>query len=154
MAPSTISSNPIMRAVLVWSAVVCGAILLGAAAIGFLVAGQPGMWSGAVGGVIGFAFPALTAASILFANRWFGTPNYLVIFFGLFMSVFVVKMIVFIVALNLVFGLDWVVRGMLFAALVATAIASLVVDVVVVAKTRLPAVSDIDLPGDDETSNT
>lgn len=153
MAPSTISSNPIMRAVLVWSAVVCGAILIGAAVIGFLVAGQPGMWSGAVGGLIGFAFPALTAGSILFANRWFGTPNYLVIFFGVFMSVFVVKMIVFIVALNLVFGLDWVHRYVLFGALVATAVASLVVDVVVVAKTRLPAVSDIDLPGDDETAD-
>ncbi|MBP2436245.1 hypothetical protein [Microbacterium amylolyticum] len=151
MAPSPVSSNPIMRNVLVWSAVACGIVLVGAAIIGMMIAGENGMWSGIVGSVIGFLFPALTAASILVANRWFGTPSYPVIFFGSFMGVFLVKIIVFIVALNLVFGLDWVVRGVLYAALVITAVASLVVDVLVIAKMRIPAVSDVTLPGDDET---
>ncbi|WP_036320659.1 hypothetical protein [Microbacterium indicum] len=150
MAPSPVSSNPIMRNVLIWSAVVCGVVLVASAAIGAAVGGSAGLWSGVIGTVIGFLFPALTAGTILFANRWFGRPSYPVVFFGMFMGVFLVKIVVFIVALNLVFGLDWVVRGVLYGALVATAVASLVVDVLVIAKMRIPSVSDVALPGDDE----
>ncbi|MGI6878945.1 hypothetical protein [Microbacterium sp. gxy059] len=150
MAPSPVSSNPIMRNVLIWSAVVCGVVLVGAAVIGQLAAGTDGLLSGVLGSVIGFLFPALTAASILFANRWFGTPNYPVVFFGIFMGVFLVKILAFIIALNLVFGIDWVVRGVLYGALVVTAVASLVVDVAVIARMRIPSVSDVALPGDDE----
>jgi hypothetical protein len=118
--------------------------------IGVVVGGSAGLWSAVLGTVIGFLFPALTAATILFANRFFGTPNYLVIFFGVFMGVFLVKIVAFIVALKIVFGLDWVVSGVLYGALMATAIGSIVVDIAVIAKMRIPAVSDIALPGDDD----
>ncbi len=150
MAPSPVSSNPIMRNVLIWSSVVCAVALVGAAVIGQIVGGGAGLWSGVLGTVIGFLFPALTAGSILFANRWFGTPNYPVVFFGIFMGVFLVKILAFIIALNLVFGLEWIVPGVLYGALITTAVASLVVDVVVIAKMRIPSVSDVSLPGDDE----
>lgn len=150
MAPSPVSSNPIMRNVLLWSAIVSGAVLIVTAIIGQLVGGSAGLWSGVLGTVIGFLFPALTAATILFANRWFGTPNYLTIFFATFMGVFLVKILAFIIALNIVFGLDWIVRGVLYGALMATAIGSIIVDVAVIAKMRIPSVSDVTLPGDDE----
>jgi hypothetical protein len=61
-----------------------------------------------------------------------------------------VKIVAFIVALKIVFGLDWVVSGVLYGALMATAIGSIVVDIAVIAKMRIPAVSDIALPGDDD----
>ena len=154
MAPTPVSSNPNIRTVLLWSAIVCGAVLVVTAVIGQLVGGSDGLWSGVLGSVIGFLFPALTAATILFANRWFGTPNYLVIFFATFMGVFLVKILAFIIALNIVFGLDWVVRGVLYGALMAAALGSIVVDVAVIAKMRIPAVSDITLPGDDAPENS
>ena len=150
MAPSPVSSNPIMRNVLIWSAIMSGAVLVVTGVIGVVVGGSSGLWSAVLGTVIGFLFPALTAATILFANRWFGTPNYLVIFFGVFMGVFLVKILAFIIALNVVFGLDWVVRGVLYGALMATAIGSIVVDIAVIAKMRIPSVSDVTLPGDDD----
>lgn len=150
MAPSPVSSNPIMRNVLLWSAIVSGAVLIVTAVIGQFVGGSAGLWSGVLGSVIGFLFPALTAATILFANRWFGTPNYLTIFFATFMGVFLVKILAFIIALNIVFGLDWIVRGVLYGALMATAIGSIIVDVAVIAKMRIPSVSDVTLPGEDD----
>lgn len=150
MAPSPVSSNPIMRNVLIWSAIMSGVVLVVTGVIGVVVGGSSGLWSAVLGTVIGFLFPALTAATILFANRWFGTPNYLVIFFGVFMGVFLVKILAFIIALNVVFGLDWVVRGVLYGALMATAIGSIVVDIAVIAKMRIPSVSDVTLPGDDD----
>lgn len=150
MAPSPVSSNPIMRNVLIWSAIMGGAVLVVTGVIGLFVGGSAGVWSAVLGTVIGFLFPALTAATILFANRYFGTPNYLVIFFGVFMGVFIVKIIAFIVALNIVFDLDWIVRGVLYGALMATAVGSIVVDMAVIAKMRIPAVSDVVLPGDDD----
>jgi hypothetical protein len=139
-----------MRNVLVWSAIMSGVVLVVTGIIGVVVGGSAGLWSAVLGTVIGFLFPALTAATILFANRFFGTPNYLVIFFGVFMGVFLVKIVAFIVALKIVFGLDWVVSGVLYGALMATAIGSIVVDIAVIAKMRIPAVSDIALPGDDD----
>ncbi|WP_188700591.1 hypothetical protein [Microbacterium nanhaiense] len=139
-----------MRNVLLWSAIMSGAVLVVTGVIGVVVSGTDGLWSAVLGTVIGFLFPALTAATILFANRFFGTPNYLVIFFGVFMGVFLVKILAFIIALNIVFGLDWVVRGVLYGALMATAIGSIVVDIAVIAKMRIPAVSDVRLPGDDD----
>ena len=139
-----------MRNVLLWSAIMSGAVLVVTGVIGVMVGGSDGLWSAVLGTVIGFLFPALTAGSILFANRFFGTPNYLVIFFGVFMGVFLVKIIAFIIALNIVFGLDWVVRGVLCGALMATAIGSIVVDMAVIAKMRIPSVSDVRLPGEDD----
>src|SRR5690606_35919288 len=150
VAPSPVSSNPIMRNVLIWSAIMSGVVLVVTGVIGVVVGGSSGLWSAVLGTVIGFLFPALTAATILFANRWFGTPNYLVIFFGVFMGVFLVKILAFIIALNVVFGLDWVVRGVLYGALMATAIGSIVVDIAVIAKMHIPSVSDVTLPGDDD----
>jgi len=141
-----------MRNVLLWSAIVSGAVLVVTAIVGQLIDGSAGLWSGVLGTVIGFLFPALTAATILFANRWFGTPNYLTIFFATFMGVFLVKILAFIIALNIVFGLDWIVRGVLYGALMATAIGSIIVDVAVIAKMRIPSVSDVTLPDDDPES--
>ncbi|HLT67570.1 MAG TPA: hypothetical protein VKZ73_06830, partial [Microbacterium sp.] len=71
MAPSPVSSNPIMRNVLIWSAIMSGVVLVVTGVIGVVVGGSSGLWSAVLGTVIGFLFPALTAATILFANRWF-----------------------------------------------------------------------------------
>lgn len=145
-APGPVSSTPILRTALKWSAIVGGSILVLAALIGFLVAGGSGLLSGVIGAGVGVIFPALTALSILIGNRWFGTPRYIEIFFGIVLGGWVVKFVVVIVLLIVLSKAPWIVHMVFYFSLVATAIASIVVDLVVMSRMRLPAVSDVSLP--------
>ena len=150
MPRKTISSNPTFRAGLIWTAVAGALVLVVAAIVGWLVTDAEGLWSGVLGAAIGALFPIITVASMLLGNRWYGTPSVLTMFFGITAGVFLVKLLVVIVALNLVFGLSWVVRPVLGGAIIAAALASLVVDVVVVSRMRISGASDVALPGDDD----
>ena len=105
---STVSSTPILRAILRWGGIVGGVILLVAGAVGFIVAGAPGLWSGVLGVLIGVVFPALTAVTILIGNIWFGTVHYLEIFFGVVLGGWIVKLILAIVLLVALVGQPWV----------------------------------------------
>lgn len=141
-----VSSTPVLRAALVWSAVVTVVVLVAAVVVGALVAGMNGAWSGGVGAAVGAIFPALTAISILLANRFYGHPAWLQIFFGVVLGGWLLKFVLVIVAFLILLRMDWVVAPVFFFALLATAVASLVVDVVVISRMRLPAVSDTVLP--------
>ena len=142
----TVSSTPVLRAALIGGMSIGGAALLIAAVVGFLVAGGPGLWSGVVGALVGVIFPALTAASILFANRWYGKPAFLQAFFGIVMGAWLLKFVLVVVLLLVLSQLEWVVPLVFYISLVATAVASLAVDLVVMRKIRIPAASDVALP--------
>lgn len=146
MNRATVSSTPVLRAALTWGTGIGGAAVLIAAVVGLLIAQGPGLWSGVLGALVGVVFPALTALSILVANRWFGTPAFLQIFFGIVMGAWIVKFALVIVLLLVLARLDWVVPLIFYVSLVATAVASLVVDLMVLSKIRVPAASDVDLP--------
>ncbi|MFG6403434.1 hypothetical protein [Microbacterium sp. P04] len=146
MSPNPVSSNPVLQTVLRWGSTVGVIVIVAAAVVGFLVAAGAGLWSGVIGALVGVVFPALTAVSILVANRWFGTPNYIPIFFGIVMGGWVLKFVVVIVALLILSRVEWIVAPVFYFSLVAAAIASLVVDFVVLSRMRLPGVSDISLP--------
>lgn len=146
MNRATVSSTPVLRATLVWGAAVGGAAIVIAALVGFLVGQQAGLWSGIVGALVGVIFPALTALSILVANRWYGTPAFLQIFFGVVMGAWVIKFVLVIVLLLALSRVDWIMPLVFYISLVATAVASLVVDLIVLSKVRVPAVSDSTLP--------
>ncbi|GGH49133.1 hypothetical protein [Microbacterium album] len=148
-ARKTISSNPMLRAGLRWTAIVGVAVLVVASIVGWFVAGTDGLWSGVLGAALGALFPIITVASLLLGNRWYGTPSFLTVSFGITMGVLLVKIVVFVVALNVVFGLPWVERLVLYGALVAAALSSLVVDVVVASRMRISGASDVALPGDE-----
>lgn len=143
-----ISSTPILKATLVWGVAVGLAIAGLAAGIGAAVSGGDGALSGLVGALVGIVFPAMTAVSILVANRWYGQPMYLQLFFTVVLGSWVVKFLVVVIALALLRGAPWMDTVVFFFALLATAIASLVVDLVVLSRMRIPAVSDVTLPGD------
>lgn len=145
----TVSSTPVLRAALIWGVSIGGAAVVIAAVVGLLIAQGPGLWSGVLGALVGVIFPAMTALSILVANRWFGTPAYLQIFFGIVMGAWIVKFALVIVLLLVLSRLDWVVPLIFYIALVATAVASLVVDLLVLRKIRIPAASDVELPQHD-----
>jgi hypothetical protein len=150
MPRKTISSNPTFRAGLIWTSVAGLIVLVGAAVIGLLVDGPQGLWSGVLGALIGALFPIITVGSLLFGNRWYGTPQFLPMFFGITMGVFLVKVVVFLIAIAVVIGLPWVHLLVFYFALVAAAVSSLVIDVVIVTRMRISGASDVALPGDDD----
>lgn len=146
MTPSPVSSTPILRRTLILSAVAAGVLALIAAGIGFAVAGTDGLWSGLIGVLLSFIFLGITAGSILFANRWFGDPLYVQFFFAIVLGGWLLKLGVFFVIMVLVSGQPWIHPTVFLLSIVAGVLMSLVIDVVVLMKMRLPVVSDASLP--------
>jgi len=145
-----LSSSRIFRTTLVWSAAATAVLAVAGAVIGFAVAGADGLWSALVAVVLAAVFLALTAGSILITNRWYGDPLYVPIFFGLVMGAWVVKFVVFIVVLLTLRGQPWLNGTVFFVALVASVVVSLVIDVVVMTRMRVPHASDVTLPTAEE----
>jgi hypothetical protein len=150
MTTPTVSSTPILRTALLWSAAVTAALVVVGAIVGLLVAGPAGLWSALAGVLVAAVFLGITAASILIANRWFGDPLYVPIFFGIVLGGWILKLVLFVVALFVLRDQPWVVPQVFFLALVVSVVASLVIDVVVMLRMRLPNVSDTTLPTDPE----
>lgn len=145
-ASNPVSSNPILRTTLLWSA--AGALVLAAAAagIGFAVAGADGLWSGMFGVLLAVLFLSITGISILVANRWFGQPLYVQLFFAIVLGGWLLKLGVFVVLMIVLGGQPWIVPMVFFLSIVAGVLLSLAVDVIVLVRMRLPHVSDISLP--------
>jgi len=146
MTRQTVSSTPVLRTTLLWSAAATAALAVAGAIIGYAVAGTNGLWSALAAIVLAAVFLGLTGASILIANRWYGDPLYVPIFFGLVMGAWVLKFALFIVVLLVLRGQPWLNGTVFFVALVASVLASLVIDVVVMLRMRIPHVSDVSLP--------
>ncbi|KJL44174.1 MULTISPECIES: hypothetical protein [Microbacterium] len=148
-----ISSTPILRTVLVWSGTVTAILAVVGAVVGFLVAGTTGLWSALAGVLVAAVFLGITGASILIANRWFGDPLYVPIFFGIVMGGWILKFVVFIVILLVLRGQPWIEPRVFFVAAVVSVLASLAVDVVVMVRMRVPHVSDVELPTDPDAGD-
>ena len=104
-----LSSTPVLRAALIWSAVVAVVVLVVAVGVGALVAGGDGALSGGVGAAVGAIFPALTAVSILVANRFYGHPSWLQIFFGVVLGALLISSLIFIKQLFIPFAVAMVI---------------------------------------------
>ena len=148
-----ISSTPILRTVLVWSGSVTAILAVIGAIVGFLVAGTTGLWSALAGVLVAAVFLGITGASILIANRWFGDPLYVPIFFGIVMGGWILKFVVFIVILLVLRDQPWIEPRVFFVAAVVSVLASLAVDVVVMVRMRVPHVSDVELPTDPDAGD-
>lgn len=146
MNPSPVSSTPILRRTLTWSAVCAVVLALIAAGAGYAADGASGLWSGLLGVLLAFLFLGITVASILFANRWFGDPLYVQLFFAIVLGGWLLKLGVFLVLMIVLSGQPWISPLVFFLSIVAGVAVSLVVDVIVLTRMRLPNVSDIDLP--------
>lgn len=144
--PREVSSNRLLRATLLWSAIVTAGLAVVGAIVGFAVAGTSGLWSALVAVLLAAVFLGLTAGTILVANRWYGDPLYTPIFFGAVMGGWIVKFALFIVVLFVLRGAPWLNGTVFFVALVVSVIASLAIDVVVMLRMRVPHVGDVSLP--------
>jgi hypothetical protein len=89
----------------------------------------------AVGSAFALLFLGVTALSLLIAGRFQGLGTNA--FFAALLAGWLVKFVVFLVAMLALRDQPWVVPGMLFAAIVTTVLASLVVDAVVVSRARI-----------------
>lgn len=146
MSPTPVSSTPILRRTLIWSAISAAALAVIAGGVGLAVAGTDGLWSGLLGVLLAVLFLAITGASILFANRWFGDPLYVQLFFAIVLGGWLLKLGIFVVVMILLSGQPWIVPLVFFLSIVAGVLMSLIVDVIVLTRMRLPNVSDISLP--------
>lgn len=153
MSPSPVSSTPVLRTALTWGGIVAGVLAVLGAVVGFAVAGGEGIASALTGVVVGAFFSAVTAASILIANRWFGDPLYVPIFFGIVLGGWIVKLVLFIVALLVLRDQPWIDPVVFFVALVASVLGSLIVDAVVLVRMRIPHASDVSLPTDPDAGD-
>lgn len=142
----TPTSNPVLRKALIWGSIIAGAILVFGAGVGFLVAGTTGLVSALVGTVMAVVFMGITGGSILFANRFAGSDLFVGAFFGIVLGGWIIKFVLFIVAVVLLKDASWVDTTVMFLSIVAGVLGSLVVDVIVVSTSRMPHVSDVTLP--------
>ncbi|OIH93481.1 hypothetical protein [Curtobacterium sp. MCBA15_001] len=138
--------SPLFRRILVQGAVLALALAVVGGVVGFLVAGGPGLAGGLIGAVMSVVFCGLTAVSVLLAIRFSGGQMISGAFFGTIMGMFLVKFVLFIVVLVLLKDRDWVNTPVLAIAIIVGVIGSLVIDVTVIAKGRVPI--DVPLPGD------
>lgn len=129
-------------------AILAFAIAVIGGVVGFMVDGERGLVSALVGTVMAILFTGLTAASILVANRFSGTEFFTAIFFAVVMGAWIVKFAIFLVLVFLLRDAEWINPTVMFICIIAGVLGSLIVDVVVVATSRMGYVSDVTLPGE------
>lgn len=140
------SAIPIFRRILIWGGYLALAIAVIGGGIGFLVSNTPGLVSALLGTGMSVLFMGITAGSILLANKVAGDPPSLGVFFGIVTGGWLLKFVAFLVIVFSLKEQPWVDPTVLFVSIVAGVLGSLVIDLVVVAKSRLGYASDATLP--------
>ncbi|WP_111718387.1 hypothetical protein [Homoserinimonas sp. OAct 916] len=143
------SSTPVLVKALAWGALFAVTLGVVGAVIGAIVVGPVGVWSALIGAAMAAVFLGITVGSILLANRF-----HVAAFFPIVLGAWLLKFILFIVLALVLKDQPWINTMVLFLCLVIGVIGSLVIDVVVVMKTRMPYASDVMLPtGYDESQD-
>ncbi|PPL18807.1 hypothetical protein [Microterricola pindariensis] len=145
-ANNTPSSNPVLRRALTLGGFVALGIAVVGGIIGFVVDGGVGLLSALIGTGLAVIFMGVTAATILLANRFSGSDLFVGAFFGIVLGGWLLKFVVFLVVVIILKDQAWVNPVVLFLSLIAGVIGSLIVDVLVMMKSRMPYVSDVTLP--------
>ena len=142
-APSRPGLEVVLRRALLGGGLLAVAVAVVGGPIGYLVSGGPGLVGALLGAAMAFVFLGTTAASILFANRFRASDAYPAVFFGVVMGSFVVKLVLFLVLAVVLRDQTWLDPKVLFLTLVVGIVGSLVIDVVVVSRARIPTVTDL-----------
>lgn len=142
------TSTPVLRDVLKYGLILAGVIAVVGMLLGGLFAGWVGVTSALIGTVMAAVFLSITALSILIANRFIGSDLFVGLFFGIVLGGWIVKFVLFLVLAILLRDQPWINPVVLFLSLIAGVIGSLVVDMIVVFRSRVPYVSDVSLPGE------
>ena len=144
--PAQPTSIPVLRRILVSGGWLALGIAVVGAVLGGIFAGQVGIVSALIGTAMAVVFMGITAGSILLANHYAGRESAIGAFFGIVMGGWLLKFVVFLVLMLLLRDQPWISPIVLFLSIIAGVIGSLVVDTVVVMKSRMSYVSDVTLP--------
>lgn len=135
-------SQPVFVRALRWSILSTVILILAFAGIGYLVSGERGLIGGIIGATAAGIFLGMTIGSIAFANRYVESDLYLPLFFGIVVGSWILKFIIFIIAALLLKDQPWLDPTILFIAVICSVILSLVIDALVVMKSRIPIISN------------
>jgi len=148
------SATPVLRRALIYGAWLALGIAIVGSIVGWLAAEWTGVVSALVGTAMATVFLGITSGSIILASRSSKSDMLSPAFFGVVLGGWLLKFIIFLALVFLLREQPWVQPVVLFLSIVAGVVGSLVVDVVVVATSRVPYVSDVRLPGDSEPRST
>jgi hypothetical protein len=145
---------PILYRSLRDGAIFAGVVAIVAGVVGFLVSGVPGLIGGLLGAALSFVYLGLTAISFLVAGRVTRNDLTSPLFFGIILAVWALKIVLFVVFAIWLRGQTWLDPTVFFVTVIVAVLGSLILDMVAVARTRVPYVSDIELPGESTSSDT
>jgi hypothetical protein len=132
------SATTVLKRAMLLGALVAVGVAVVAGGLGLVFAGASGLVSGLVGAAFALLFLGVTALGLIVAGRTLDTPLGPTVFFAVVLGGWIVKLVLFLVAMLLLRDQPWVQPVVLFLAIVATVLGSLAVDVVVVSRSRIP----------------
>jgi len=138
---ANVDAKKILTDVLRYTGLLAILIAVVGGGLGFLFAGSTGLISALIGTALSVLFASITAASIIGAMRFD-----IAAFFGIVMGAWLMKIIVFIVILALLRDAPFVNTIVLFVTVIAGAVGTMLIDVLVVFKSRLGYASNVVLP--------
>jgi hypothetical protein len=144
------ANNRIFTRILSYGSLLALGIAVVGCIVGGLAVGPTGVTSALIGTALALVFTGMTAASILIGLKASGGSLISGAFFGIVLGGWLLKFIVFLVIVILLKDQPWVNTVVMFLSIVVGVVGSLVVDVIVVTRSRTPI--DVALPGDTETT--
>ena len=130
-------SEQLFTRVLKQGALLIGGVALIGGAAGMVIASVAGLVSALIGAAMALVFVSMTALSV-----WLGGKLSLGGFFGVVLGGWIAKLLIFIGLVVLLKGATFIVGPILFVCIVLSVIGSLVLDAIVVFKTRIPTVGN------------
>jgi len=146
------SATPILKRIILWGGILALGIAIIGSIVGFVVDAERGIVSALVGAAIAFGFVAITAVTVLAGIRTSKGDMLHPSFFAIVLGGWFAKFVLFLVLIVVLKDQPWVNTVVLFLTLVVGVVGSLAVDVIVIARSRMPYVSDVTLPGEDKPS--
>lgn len=140
------ASSQLFRRYIGLALIADAALIAVAALIGWLCAGTEGALGGLIGGFVASALTLLTPASILLANRFSSSDLFTVLFFIVVLGGWLLKFVTLLVLIVTLRDAEWLNGTIMLLTLVVGVLISLALDVVVVARSRLGNVPDVNLP--------
>jgi hypothetical protein len=136
-----------MTLALKYGAALTGVLLVLGGAVGFLIAGAPGLVSALVGAALTAVFMGFTAGSILLAAKVTKGDGSSPLFYGIVLGVWALKILVFFAIMLGLSTVAWLDARILFGSVIVAVAGSLIVDLVAFARARVPYASNVELPG-------